>query len=668
MTAATGSSPATRPRGQVNENGEGLSTGALRIDDDDVDGINAQFGSTVTKPIGDLTLRVTARGEVQREVNPYTRADGTEFTVSGVKRIDVATNRTATSSITDRRTNAGFTSVAVDYAGKYIADALVRREGSSLFGPQNRWNTFYRGSAAWLINEESWFNVGFLDLFKLRYTVGTAGVRPGFSDQYEALAVSTGAVVRTSLGNQFIEPEIAHGAGGRPGHDHQPEDLRLLRVRDHQDQRQPDRGAGAPPWPATTRSGRTWARSRATRSRPPFRPTCSPTRTGCSGTCCSPVTARATSSASSAAPATSTARATSATTRARGEWYGNFHVKDFNQLRPIHANSQDQFQVDDNGYVVPVGTGNNFTDGKAKGLWGTTVRIDGVNYAWGRPFLEIDSLTGPEQGRAHRDFLPDFSFGFGNTFRYKGFRLYTLFTGQMGGEIYNQVKQSLYASNDHPDVNQSGKPDELRKNTTYYSTGIAQGNSPYRRDFVEDATHVRLQELAFGYLFDVASPPVDKKIGANRIQADLSGRNVLTSPTTPASTWKAPRARWSGTTARVPAGHHVDRRHHRHLLRHVPLHMTTIRRSTPHHRAPSRGALGGRAAVAAPLLLAAACRSTWCNQNSAAIDGVFSDATNIESALAGGFRDFWGVSMGSSDPTFGAVRRRCCSSRCSATS
>ncbi|HMS03614.1 MAG TPA: hypothetical protein PKE51_11595, partial [Gemmatimonadaceae bacterium] len=183
--------------------------------------------------------------------------------------------------------------------------------------------------------------------------------------------------------------------------------------------------------------------------------------------------------------------------------------------------------VDDNGYVVPVGAGNNYTDGKAKNLWGTTVRIDNINYAWGRPIFQIDS-TGQRVVEPIANFLPAFKFGFGNTFRYKGFRLYTLFNGQLGGDIYNRVKQQLYATSDHVDVDQRGKPDELRKPTSYYATGIADGNSNYAAAFVEDATFARLQELAFGYLFDERRHPWIRKLGASRIQADLIGRNVFT--------------------------------------------------------------------------------------------------------------------------------------------
>lgn len=57
-------------------------------------------------------------------------------------------------------------------------------------------------------------------------------------------------------------------------------------------------------------------------------------------------------------------------------------------------------------------------------------------------------------------------------------------------------------------------------------------------------------------------------------------------------------------------------------------------------------ALVGSVALALPLLLGSCQSLDVVNQNSVAIEGVFSDAANIESALVGGFRDFWGVVQG----------------------
>jgi hypothetical protein len=52
------------------------------------------------------------------------------------------------------------------------------------------------------------------------------------------------------------------------------------------------------------------------------------------------------------------------------------------------------------------------------------------------------------------------------------------------------------------------------------------------------------------------------------------------------------------------------------------------------------------AAVAGPLLFAGCQSLDVTNQNSPLILGVFSDATNLEAALIGGWRDYWGMAQG----------------------
>jgi TonB-linked SusC/RagA family outer membrane protein len=515
-------------RGLTNLNGDGTTIGSLEINDFDVDGINAQGGASLLKGFGGLTTRLAMRGEIQREQNPSIQTLGTDFTLSGVKNMNAARTKQVVSSLTDQRVRAGFANLGLDYSGKYIADVLVRREGSSLFGPEGRWNTFYRASAAWLLSEEGWWNVPGLNLFKLRYNVGTAGTRPGFADQYSALGIdATGAISRTGLGNPALRPELAREQEfGVDMIVKNRVQLSVVQVF--------SRSTGnliSIPAPAITGfntnernvggiAGRTiegtlqaqilnnpkglqWdvlvtadqRRNRIT----DFGRTCF--GDGILWRCDN--------------------------TRL-GTMWGNRHVRDRGQLLPVHANSQAVFDVNSDGYLVAVGAGNTALEGKAKNLWGTTVNVDGRNYAWGRPIFEIDSATGQRWFGQIGDGQPAMQFGFGNTFRYKGFRLYGLLNGQMGGDIYNQVRQSLYASNDHIDVDQREKPDELRKPTSYYATGLADGNNNFGAPFVEDGTYARLSEFTVGYNLDAKKIRILRTIGADRIQLDLVGRNLFT--------------------------------------------------------------------------------------------------------------------------------------------
>lgn len=66
------------------------------------------------------------------------------------------------------------------YDGKYLLQATVRRDGSSVFGANNRWGTFPSVSAAWNIAEEAFMKDGIFDQLKLRAGYGVSGNALGF--------------------------------------------------------------------------------------------------------------------------------------------------------------------------------------------------------------------------------------------------------------------------------------------------------------------------------------------------------------------------------------------------------------------------------------------------------------------------------------------------------
>ena len=61
------------------------------------------------------------------------------------------------------------------YAGKYLLSATLRRDGSSVFGPNNRYAVFPAFSAGWRISDEDFFNSSFINELKLRGGWGRTG-------------------------------------------------------------------------------------------------------------------------------------------------------------------------------------------------------------------------------------------------------------------------------------------------------------------------------------------------------------------------------------------------------------------------------------------------------------------------------------------------------------
>ena len=69
-----------------------------------------------------------------------------------------------------------FARVEYAFSSKYLINASVRRDGTSIFSPEQRWGIFPSVSAAWRISEEKFFkSVAFVNDLKLRYSWGKMG-------------------------------------------------------------------------------------------------------------------------------------------------------------------------------------------------------------------------------------------------------------------------------------------------------------------------------------------------------------------------------------------------------------------------------------------------------------------------------------------------------------
>jgi TonB-linked SusC/RagA family outer membrane protein len=87
---------------------------------------------------------------------------------------------------------------------RYIFDALIRRDESSLFGAARRGADYQRLSFAYRLSQD--LRIKGVDEFKLRASYGTAGLRPPWAAQYETLVASGGSLTKTTLGNADLKP------------------------------------------------------------------------------------------------------------------------------------------------------------------------------------------------------------------------------------------------------------------------------------------------------------------------------------------------------------------------------------------------------------------------------------------------------------------------------
>ena len=192
------------------ETAEGsVVTGSLWKRQDHRQNINSELTMSLSKAFGDLATRTRLRYLQESSHYEWFDAEGTDFVANDVPRLNNLNpdSYQAESFVRDIRSEGYFLITALDYRGKYIVDALARRDGSSLFGENERWHSYYRTALAWRLAQESWWPLADVNEFKLRWSIGTAGRRPGFSAQYETYSVSGGTIRPVTLGNKDLKPQ-----------------------------------------------------------------------------------------------------------------------------------------------------------------------------------------------------------------------------------------------------------------------------------------------------------------------------------------------------------------------------------------------------------------------------------------------------------------------------
>lgn len=76
----------------------------------------------------------------------------------------------------DQRLLSHFMRIQYDYKGKYLLSAVVRRDGSTIFGPENRFGIFPTGSVGWIASDERFLKDSkVVNFLKIRASAGVIG-------------------------------------------------------------------------------------------------------------------------------------------------------------------------------------------------------------------------------------------------------------------------------------------------------------------------------------------------------------------------------------------------------------------------------------------------------------------------------------------------------------
>ncbi|MBP0902897.1 SusC/RagA family TonB-linked outer membrane protein [Mariniflexile gromovii] len=133
----------------------------------DIHNINVLLGTSVFKTTGEFT------GATGFDIINNSYANASLDLASDIENINRFTGRNATF---DSRLLSYFTRLQYDYKGKYLLSAVVRRDGSTKFGPNNRFGIFPSASVGWVASDEEFLKDNkVFNLLKLRASYGILG-------------------------------------------------------------------------------------------------------------------------------------------------------------------------------------------------------------------------------------------------------------------------------------------------------------------------------------------------------------------------------------------------------------------------------------------------------------------------------------------------------------
>lgn len=500
--------------------------------------LNASATATFRSNLGaDIRNTTQLRYLLEDTRREESGVEGWQFGASDVPRIDNLNPANISGESFERSIRAdGFFAITnFDIYDKYVIDALIRNDGSSLFGADERRQWYYRIAGAWRLSQEPFFNIPGINELKFRYSLGTAGGRPRFESQYETFDVEGGRITPVTLGNRDLKPEFTteHEAGIDMSLFNNRVSLALTYAKaTTKDQILPVplpayagfesqwRNAGTVEntsyeatldvrlvetqdvsWSARLLFDRT--KSEVTEMNlPPF-------QYGVDGQALGSVYFFR-----------------------EGEEYGTFYGRQAatscNHLPD--GVSCDGFAMNDDGFLVWVGDGGFESD-----AWGTQSDMDvrGAPVLWGTPF--IGECNDPDGERTIfcpvGSSLPDFTLNFSQNFRFKGVNVYALVSHEHGFDVYNQPLQWATFAGYAGIMEQTGVPADQQKPIGYYQAGLYQalGGLNPSSPFIEDGTYTKLREVALSYRF---SPDQLSGIpGLNRVSGlglTLIGRNLFT--------------------------------------------------------------------------------------------------------------------------------------------
>jgi TonB-linked SusC/RagA family outer membrane protein len=169
-------------------------------------------GTVSYAPTGRLGTSTSFGFQYYKKVRWNFSAEGNEFATTGLSTVGAASRVDADEDLIENVTVGFYIQEQLSWEDRFFLTGAVRRDENSAFGVDYGPQTYPKVSATWVISEESFWGLGFLNPLRLRGAWGKAGKQPDTfaSTQIYAPVTGTGsapAVTPANYGNATLGPE-----------------------------------------------------------------------------------------------------------------------------------------------------------------------------------------------------------------------------------------------------------------------------------------------------------------------------------------------------------------------------------------------------------------------------------------------------------------------------
>jgi TonB-dependent starch-binding outer membrane protein SusC len=166
---------------------------------------------TYTKSLGKHNFKLLAGADYQESAYEAIDATATGFPGNAIKRLSAGATKTdASSTGTSWGLSSYYGRLNYDFGDKYLLTAILRTDGSSRFGANNRWGLFPSVSAAWRISKEGFMEEAtFVDDLKLRLSYGSNGNSSGIGN-FASLGLSGSSNIAYAGGGGLAPTQLSN--------------------------------------------------------------------------------------------------------------------------------------------------------------------------------------------------------------------------------------------------------------------------------------------------------------------------------------------------------------------------------------------------------------------------------------------------------------------------